>query len=435
MLNVRKILRYWGRLLRLTLLLTAGFFVLAFLAAWLGRESMTGWQLGARPVLGLIPVALVIGGAFILSVSFMKALYDLDNKREAIWYVMHRLFGRPGLRPWLIFEEGKLETKLSNPNTLFAKIGGPGGLIVRKDTAVVLERAGRLTRVVGPGFFHLDPFERVYDTVSLQPMRREFAVGGMSKEGVPVTCETDIRYQIESGERSSTADTPYPANPDAVLKACIGKWIREAAQPKDSQVIDWQERIILSNTEGTLRNILARYPLDRLIAPKNKEKEHPRQAIRRELEAALRSAAPDIGIRILSVKLGQIKVRDEVTQQWIDNWQAAWNKVQAEYQAEAEAARIEMVGTVGSEALVKTIRETTNVLYELTHLGSHVSDSSKKVRLLLMLRNISVDPFTMAFLPEGAMKLIPSTANLPPPEQLFPGEPEQTPDKPNQGPD
>ncbi len=418
MFNFRRVLGFWGRLLAVLIALYALLSLLTVIALQAADKPVARWQLDLKLVAGLILPTLAIVATFVLSIRFMQALYALKSRREVFWYLVHRLFGQANFRPYILVEEGKISTKINDPDSLIVKVGGPGNMVIRKDSAVVLERAGRLTRVEGPGFPKLKPFERIYDIIDLRPRRWQFPVVGMSKEGIPVTCETDIMMQIQDGGEPPSGKKPFPMDPNAVFVASTSKWIREAHRPENERVLDWKGLIVVSATEGTLRSILARYPLDRLIGPESPAQEHPRRVIRQELEDALHIAADRVGAKILKVELGQVKVRDEVTQQWIEGWQAAWERWKTEYQATGEMARIEMVEAARSEATARRIRDIANILHELHKTGGYEAFvAGAKLQLQLAMRNVGADSLALTYMPREAIRLLQATANLPPPPE------------------
>src|SRR5690606_13116320 len=95
---------------------------------------------------------------------------------------------------------------------ILARVGGPGNLVVYNDSAVLLEKAGRFTRMCGKGFIRLAPFEKPYAFLDLRPKRTVYPVNAMSKEGIPIICEADITYQIDSEGTSATDEDPYPVS-------------------------------------------------------------------------------------------------------------------------------------------------------------------------------------------------------------------------------
>jgi len=243
--------------------------------------------------------------------------------------------------------DGEVKT---NDDHILTRVGGPGGIVIYNDSAVVLERGGRLTRVLGPSRIGtLKRFEKVRDAVDLRPMRWEYEVGALSKEGIPVTLCADVHFQIHMGHREPTQENPYPALEEAIFRASTSRCMRDADSGKDDQYLDWARCVILDETESILRSIIARYPINALVGlepvptsdadhsrqavqeestagssatTEAKRENHPREAIQKELAQALREPAANLGAQINKVQLGTIKVSDEVIGQWIEAWQA-----------------------------------------------------------------------------------------------------------------
>jgi len=416
MFNLRRVLAFWGRMLRVLIPLYILLFLLVFAAIWvstilIGVKPFIDLKLGLKVLAGLMPPTLAIVAGFALAISFMRALYGLESYREPFWHLVHCMFGQASFKPWIMVDEAKINTKFNDPESLIVKAGGPGNMVIRKDSAVLLERAGKLTKVEGPGFPHLERFERVHDILDLRPRRWQFAVNGMSKEGIPVTCDTDIVFEIYRGHQKPTEEIPFPMDEHSVFQASTSKWMREKNRPEGQQMLDWRGLIVISQTEGNLRSILAHYPLDRLIAPENRDptqaQEHPRREIRRQLHEALTAFAHRVGARIIKVELGQIKVEDEVTQQWIETWRASWNYWGVEYLAAADARYAEIVGEAKSEAIARRIRDTANILYNLARRGGPSAFvRGAMIELHLALRNIGSDSLALTYLPAAATKLL-----------------------------
>jgi regulator of protease activity HflC (stomatin/prohibitin superfamily) len=416
MFNIHRVLRFWRRVLLLLLPLYALLSVVVCAAIWFGTEALIDLQLGLKVLAGLALPTLAIVAAFGLAMSDLRALYDLKGYREPFWHLVHCMFGQASFKPWIMVQEGRINTELTPLDSFIAREGGPGNLIVRKDSGVVLERAGRLTGVEGPGFHPLERFERIYDIIDLRPRRWQFPVEGLSKEGIPVTCETDIVFEIDRGRQQPMEDTPFPMEEQAVFLASTSTWVREKTRPVEQQMMDWKALIVMFQTAGSLRSILARYPLDRLIAPERRGHTqvagHPRRDIRAQLEEVLKAFAPSVGARILKVELGQIRVDDAVTQQWIDSWRASWNYWGAEYLTAADAESARIVGEAKAEAIARRIHETANILYNLACKGRSAFIRGAMIQLHLALRNIGTDSLSLTYLPVEATKLLQEAVDL-----------------------
>ncbi len=379
---------------------------------------------GPFPLIGRVLMGFIFTIPFLLALilvariasSLLKTLYKIKTLGEAASFLYRLLFGLWEFGPYLLIKEGKIA---AGEDSVLHKVGGPGYLVIYNDTAVVTERCGRIERILSAhlpkkgNYPLLAPFEKVWEIVDLRPQQWTFPVKGMTREGIPVICEADIRFKIddrvpdERGQlfpKPPTDEEPYPFTPEAVFKAATARWIREP--DFQGPPMDWRGRVVVGFTEGILRNILAEYRLDWLLGPTGDPSAHPREEIRRRLEEALNQEAPKVGVRILSVQLGEIKVEEEqIPAQWIEAWRAEWESRAAatRVEGEAELLRVEAVrARAQAEMLITLIRELQAV---------NVSDSELRAYLLATrlaetLRWMSYDPFTRAFLPPEAIRTL-----------------------------
>jgi hypothetical protein len=271
----------------------------------LGQDEGATGQAGIQPgdlLFGLfailrnvVPPVAMLYLVLWMGARFTQGVYGMSDADEAKRYLRASLFGPPtqrqtaiptrklarsaakartsqgGAGATVIVENGRVVKP--GPNDPVMRIGGPGTLVVYSDSAVLLERAGRLTRVVGPGVTVLHRFEKVRDVVHLRPLsfansenEKTIRVEGMSRDGIPVVWPITVRYQINDdgwGRHLPTEGRPYGFSEEAVLKACSDVWMRGAG----SDAMHWGDCIVSVDAKGILRDILATYPLDRLIQP------------------------------------------------------------------------------------------------------------------------------------------------------------------------
>ena len=392
------------------------------------RPAVDGFSilLGVIAVVrNMIPATVMLRLALLFGARFMRAVHDIPSTKEADDYLRTCLFGQvgdgPGLPaalaadwameemmgdvmmrgPFIIVKNGKVDFVTGNKQV--GRVGGPGAVVVHNDSAVLLERAGQLTRVVGPGSAPLARFEKVRDVVNLRPRKyatykdhATFKVGGMSREGIPVVWPVDVYYQINDegdGYHAPTPGRPYAFSDEAVRQACTDRWLR-GTEGQDH--LEWGDRIVVSDAEGTLRGIMARLPLDRLIRPLEGESSLPRQQIQQELEDALIKGAAKHGAKILKVDLHDIELQDPVAQQWIETWQARWKKLADEELAEAEAERVYQFEMIKAEAqeMLLAIQEG------LEQPGAEewsISSDIFSLRLIETLQSIAAHPRAMSF--------------------------------------
>jgi len=337
----------------------------------------------------------------LLAARFVQALYKMGSLAEASSFMHSCVFGLSKFGPWLRITEGASGGK----DQVLNQAGGPGNLVIYNDSAVLLERSGQFTRIEKKGFARLQPFEKVYSIVDLRPKRWVYPVKAMSREGIPVICEADVAYQVDGGGLEPTEEEPYPVPEDTAFRAAVCTWIREASRPAESRIMDWSGRVIISETEGSLRTIVSQYPLDRLIGL-TLDSANPREEIRQELETQLRKNVPKLGAKILSVTLGDIKVDNEVTQQWIEAWKARWERWTAERAALGQAAQVEQVENAKTRAQVMMITSITEAFQSLA--GSEQNITSKLVlsRLFMVLSRAQADPLTRVYLPQEAVNTL-----------------------------
>lgn len=351
----------------------------------------------------MVPGLVAMSMAFLLAARFVCDLYQLPKLRQGFGFLLRWRFGSPGFKPYLLIKEGRIDR---DKDKVLTRLGGPGNLVIYHDSAVVLEQAGRITRVERSRYARLEAFEKVYKVIDLRPKRKPFKVEALTKEGIPVTCEADVHYRIRCGDQEPSKALPYPMLGREVLKAATCAWKCDPDLSEDGE-LNWEELIILGYTDGILRSIVARYPLDRLIGPPgwDENERHPRQVIAEELEKELRAAARQVGADILSVSLGDIVVQDEITDQWIAAWQAEWERQCLEQQAEGEAKFTLREETAKAQGQVEMILELIRALRSLADAGA-LDARLRFMHIVAMLRHASLNAETQAYLPAETLRTL-----------------------------
>jgi regulator of protease activity HflC (stomatin/prohibitin superfamily) len=334
------------------------FVMTADMLPWLGPTA-------AKLALTLPSLAMLLLPVVILG-WFVKSLYDLPDMDHSTSFVLRSMFGKPSFSPYLIYREGGEDddVKEKEGETL-RNVGGPGSVLLEQSTAALFERAGKFTRVkMTPGVVKLKRFERIYTTVDLRPRVWPFTVSAMSKEGIPVDCRVNIHFQVnqEGGE-------------DEVFRAATCTWVRGKHWVEDK--LDWAGRVVISNTEGTLRSILARIPLNQLVPAQithpsagtrnMKAQDVIRGDIEQKLKTALVQSAPVLGVTIEDVCLGDIEVSDVVQDQWADIWRTGWRSWATEVVNEGKLSyreKVEDAQVAGQVFLLKQLGQTIQELQD-----------------------------------------------------------------------
>jgi len=365
-----------------------------------------GWRL----IRDTLPGILAAGAALFLASNFIASLYELISWREGTEHILRCTFGQSAFAPFIRVEGGKVDAKVSDD--VLTRIGGPGSALVYNDSAVVLERGGRLTRVLRPGQFgfgSLQPFEKVYDVIDVRPMRWEYAVNALSKEGIPVTVYADVKFQIDTGGREPTDTTPYPALDEAILRASTCRWMRDPEGSEDDQYFDWARRVVISETEGSLRGIIARYPLDALIGLDDtpvSATDSPRKDIQEKLTEALQSSAASLGAQINEVQLGTIKVEDKVTGQWLEAWCNDWQGWAMTQEKKGEARREQLRERAKAQAQAEMIIAVAKAFQEPVSKDVHLPPRLLCMRLIEILGRSAIEPNLRIYMSRDAIKTL-----------------------------
>jgi hypothetical protein len=368
-------------------------------------------------VIAVVRLAIPIIGVFvaipILISTLFRKIYAVKDLEEAHNALNRVTFGKLGRRPIVIVGKGSI---LVGKEAFQGREGGPATLVVYDDNAVVTEQYGCLKRVLGAGLHDLERFERVWEIIDLRPQHWVYPVFAMTKEGIPVCCEADLSFQIDDhpGEWRWPvhAGGLYPYSEEAVFKAATSVWMREPDHPEHKRT--WVGRVVIGFAEGLLRNILAEYRLDWLLAPPQPGYKHPREEIREQLEEGLRVRVGNVGAKIVRVDIGPIEVaarEDETSEkleriipkQRIAAWYADWEARALEDRAEEEAALLKM-DMARVQAQAEVIVEIIETLQDTIATQGVTEPYVLAVRLVESLRWVSYNAIQHSFMPPEAVQ-------------------------------
>jgi regulator of protease activity HflC (stomatin/prohibitin superfamily) len=361
------------------------------------------WQRALTFGAAILPGIVALVAAYLLAIRFVQDLYALNSASEASAFLQRRLLGQKAAATSAKVKAGKFS---AGEDHVLSRLGGPASILVHQDSAALLEQGGRLTRVAAKGSTKLEPFERVFDTIDLRPIHALEAIGALSKEGIPVTCEAEISFQIDSRGVPPTGDVPFPASEETVFTAATSTWIREHHRAEGERVLNWAQRLVRVEAAGTLRSILARYPLDRLIGLGDLRGSNTREQIRRELSDTLKAKAPDLGARILTVELGDIVVRDSITRQWAEAWKADWLRWSTEQQGLGKARQTAQLESAKTRAQVMLLSTITQAFQPLLTKQADITSRLVLARLFMVLSRAPADPKTRVNLPKEAINTL-----------------------------
>lgn len=375
------------------------------------EKSMRVWRI----LVGMVPGVTGLIAMLYISTGFMQDVYDILDHQRAFKHVWLLLFGRVpqafsklprrerkqwasllGLSeartkplaeyPHLLVKEGQIGE--SYQDMLLAKLGGPGIAIVFNDSAVVLEQYGRRIRVAGPGTIFLRRFERIREVLDLRPHERTSNVEALTKEGIPVETEVQVRFQLARDKNRPFPPPPGPPSP-------VYKWAWNKASQCHRLLTNldegweveghWPTRV-MGNVGSTLRALIADVELDKLIETYQPDRD-PRRDLIEEYRGKLQEAALNFGAQILDVRVGPIKpTLPQVEKERIAHWKTFWKAKAQKEEAKGKAEAIRERGSARAYAQLEIIRALTREFKQVVEQNVALSAELIALRFIEALR-------------------------------------------------
>ncbi|MBN1248611.1 MAG: hypothetical protein JXC32_13210, partial [Anaerolineae bacterium] len=243
---------------------------------------------------------------------------------------------------------------------------------------------GVLSRILGPGFHGLQPFERIWDVVDMRPQRRTLTVDFATRDGIPASCQASIVCRIASsqGENPEGVVPRFGYAKEAVLQVSTAKYVRK--QDGSDRVLDWVHDIANGTMAETVRDVLEQYRLDEFLNPQYwlDEDEGPARVasapqfltkLESEIEHLVRTAVAERGISVERVELGMVRPAEvAISRQWLEFWQAKLQKNIDRYTMEATATHEQLAEDALVEAKAMFVNRMLEEFHQLRTTGVHV---------------------------------------------------------------
>jgi len=332
-----------------------------------GEATTNVWRWLAGMVPGLLGLAAVLG----VSADFVRDVYGIRDDED----------------------------------TLLARLGGPGNVTIFNDSAVFLERFGRFTRVAGPGKVFLRRFERIREVMDLRPQERNSVAKAVTKDGIPVDAEVQVRFQLARPPASlvaPTPDVPHPVYEWALVRA--GQCHSRSVDPDsgDGNVSYWADQV---GVGGTMRTLVARRRLDELLEPCEPERD-PHREISEQIHQAANDSARGVGAQVLEVRIGALEpTSEEVKEERIASWQTAWKTRAWKEEAMGRAEAIREQGLARAYAQMEIILALTREFQELIEHDMTLSAEFVALRFIEALRQAWTRPGGMTMSAEAVRML------------------------------
>jgi regulator of protease activity HflC (stomatin/prohibitin superfamily) len=357
-------------------------------------------------VLGALPGVIAWAALPFILAKFLGRLYKVGSAWDAFEYMFLCVFG-PLFSPYplVIVKEGQVDARFrALPQARPDGPGGPCRFVIQNDSAIIIERGGRRVAAVGPSSYVAGRFEKMQQIIDLRPQTNTTTASVITRDGIPVKVQVGMTFRIRwRGE--PTAETPYPADPDALLQAAAAQAV---VRPENGQPIprNWADRVG-GSLDGTLRNIVARYRLDELLEPRDPDA-RPRSDLERNYTEELKKSASGMGAEVTEVRVGAFefdKVDSDIKRQWMDTWQSWWTGQTRVRQAQAEA------GAIRTREMARAYAQL-EMIGAITHEFQSVSgDESIPVNLVTLrfvevISQMAANPESAIFLPHEALQTL-----------------------------
>lgn len=351
-------------------------------------------------------------------IQFVQRMYNL-NTEEATGLVQRIIYGlpeEPPFSPVIAVRQGHI---MDNAPNVLRKVGGPGFLSVGHENAVVLSRGGILVKVLGPGWYRLEAFEKVWRVVDLRTQRREITVETNTRDGIPITCQAEIRFHVDNGANTAHALPFTEVSKKSVFHLATD--IVTLAPGGLEEERTWMKRIAGGKLDGQIRNWIEQYRMDELLSS---QREIP---VIVELQAAVTDttirAGRDWGLQVEQIEIKSLLPSEElVSEQWFEMWRSEWDYQAHKEKAVAKAEGTEIVKMARLQAQTQLVDNLIQELKKVDLEGRKISPALVHLRFLDVVRSLAEgDPLayrTMFKEAQGLSNIIESLQSLPDPNQI-----------------
>jgi len=326
----------WVQYMVVTIAVPVGEFVDWVLGQKAMRFVFPSFAVRLHTVLAIV-VGLLAGGGltalFIFAVWYVTQKFVLAFDQEPMGdpkqlkkFLCHLMFGHH--QNVLLIADGKVVKE--DPPGVLSRFGGPGQVVIRPGNAVVFERAGEVTRIVGPGVYQLKRFEVVKKIVDLRPQFTEVtAKDVLTRDRVPLNITLGISFRVETKEETDQREGLLNSPVIGQVYRVYAEIVHRAVYNMPATAPGW-EAAPPAAAVARLRDIVARYNFDEIFQFREAEEEELQQdprtirAIEEEILENLSGLREALGIHVSGVDIRQIGMPEDVREQVLEVWKTDW---------------------------------------------------------------------------------------------------------------
>ena len=219
----------------------------------------------------------------------------------------------------------------SKPLIRSRPILGPGIIVVESGNALLLEKNGKFTRIVGPGVIVTAPYEAISSLVDLRLQITQFAsqMQVLTKDGIPLELSCTVQYRIHGDEQVLIDEARYKLDETAIRRAVL-------------RAADWKTDTELA-ARTALRTMIADHYLDQIFyrprttesyqaqenprgsaVPANANQEPSRPYLSRRVQQEISDQARTWGVEIVKVTIDEIDIPKEVEKRIFELRNVEW---------------------------------------------------------------------------------------------------------------
>jgi regulator of protease activity HflC (stomatin/prohibitin superfamily) len=349
------------------------------------------WSILLGLLISAIVCALVLLPLAVLGASMVYGANDQyqRHEREAILSVYLGLLGFS--KGTCLVSDGKAQFVKGQAKNL-QMFGGPGTLVVQEGHAVILEKTGKLSRVVGRGITSLGPYERVSMVVPLRARTEHVSVKEVATKDHVLLQEFEfwVFHKVNPGSDGKvTRDGQFTYNKGVLLKDV---WSTNGA--------DWRGAV-QAVSETAARDVVGRYDLDQIVPISDSFRKDFKEKLKQEIN---RVAEGFMGVTVIAVDIGRVGIPQAAEGLLMEKWTAEWQKFISDtraqtkkgadrYEAEAEAATLGIMAQTFRGLLGDQLRPQDMIAIRfIEHLekrgGAASGPSGAEFETLLQLRTM-----------------------------------------------
>jgi hypothetical protein len=298
--------------------------------------------------------------------------------------------------------------------------GGPSNLEVMDGTGVYAERGGRFSRIIGPGFAHLDRHEIIREIVDLRPQTRTGKIRAWTKDSIEVTLDIRIICRVGLEEnRDGNERQIYPCDPDAVRRAVERTAVRWDREKNKLVEANWLEGV-WGQLPGVVSSYVSSRVLDELFFAEGGNDLFLPVLVRDELDRRggdqtlstqvvtallieINRHVQSYGARVSDLQITGHFLPDAVTQQRVSFWESRWQNYIRRTSGETKANQIR----THEQAIANAQRDLLFAISETLGKIDHEDLADSLYLTLTTILDKSLDDPTMrSYMAEEAVKTL-----------------------------